>query len=89
MKFSDLPPPESGRSAIAPRLLRDFEAAQYLRSPVLLDLLEKAGWVKPCVRRHKLKLYDRRRLDEACDRLEVESLPGDSSISESEGAKWA
>lgn len=63
-------------------MIREYEAKMYVGAAELLDLLESAGWVKPSIRRHKLKLYDRNLIDAALDRLALEELPSDGAQGE-------
>lgn len=59
----------------APRMLRKEDADNYVGSRVLLEQMEAAGWIQPAVRRHKITLYDIRKLDECCDRLTRGEFP--------------
>jgi hypothetical protein len=74
MKASDLLPGPTAPQTLPRRLCRDFEAAHYLRSAELLAELERAGWLVPTIRRHKLKLYDYRDLDTCIDRMKFQDL---------------
>lgn len=60
------------------------DAADYVGGSVMLSLFERAGWVKPVCRRHKMVRYDAKNLDAACDRLgngEWPEPPDEKSIS--------
>jgi hypothetical protein len=61
----------------APRMLRKEAAGQYVGGPKLLEKMQKAEppWIQPSVAKHKMTLYDRRRLDECCDRLDRGEFP--------------
>lgn len=61
MKFSAIMTPA--------RLLRKDDAATYVGGEHLLDLFVKAGWVKPAKQGPRCTVYDRLKLDTACDRL--------------------
>jgi hypothetical protein len=52
-------------------------AGQYVGGPKLLEKMQKAEppWIQPSVAKHKMTLYDRRRLDECCDRLDRGEFP--------------
>lgn len=68
MRFSKL-------MAYTVRMVDAEEAQAYVGGPQLLDLMEKAGWVKPAIRRHRLTRYDTKQLDQACDRLSAGEFP--------------
>ena len=55
---------------VEPCLLALSEAGRYVGCPALLARMEKAGWIKPVVRRKKMTLFKRIELDRCCDRLE-------------------
>jgi hypothetical protein len=40
-------------------LIRHHEAAEILTSKAVLLAAEKAGWIKACIRRKKITLYNR------------------------------
>jgi hypothetical protein len=61
------------------RLMDQEDAADYVGGKLLLDLFERAGWVKAACRRHRLVRYDVKALDEACDRLSSGEWPEVSS----------
>lgn len=61
MKFSAIMTPA--------RLLRKPDAAAYVGGEHVLDLFESAGWVTPAKQGHRCTVYDRLKLDTACDRL--------------------
>jgi hypothetical protein len=63
-------------SDFIPRLMRFDLAARYAGTPQLLLLMEQHGWITASVRRHKMKLYDRRLLDACCDRITAGEFPG-------------
>ncbi len=58
-----------------PRFLRAEDAGRYIGCPGLLIRCEKAGWIKPVVREHRMTVFSRRNLDECCDRLERGEFP--------------
>ena len=66
-RFSDL--------IIEPRFLRAVLAGQYLGCPGLLARMEKAGWIKAIVQRHKMKIYKRGDLDACAERVERGEFP--------------
>jgi len=57
------------------RMLNPDESSDYVGGEAILARMEKAAWVKPSIRQHKLTRYDQRDLDAACDRLKAEELP--------------
>lgn len=59
----------------APRMLRKEDAGLYVGSPKLLALMEASDWIAPAVARHKLVLYDVKKLDGCCDRLSAGEFP--------------
>lgn len=61
----------------APRMLRKADAGLYVGGPKLLEQMEKAEppWIQPATARHKMTLYDIKRLDECCDRLSSGEFP--------------
>ncbi len=61
MKFSTIMTPA--------RLLRKEDAGAYVGGEHMLDLFVKAGWVTPVKHAHRCVVYDRLKLDTACDRL--------------------
>ena len=58
-----------------PRLLRLEDAARYVGCLGMLVCMERAGWIKPVVRRKRMTLFARTKLDECCDRLEQGEIP--------------
>lgn len=48
---------------LAPRMLRAEDAGLYVGAPHLLQLMERAGWIKPAVRGKRMTLYDVKALD--------------------------
>lgn len=48
---------------------REDEAAQVLRSRQLVSDMQNAGWIKPIIHRHKLKIFDRAGLLRAWNRI--------------------
>ena len=58
-----------------PRFLRAEDAGRYIGCPGLLARMEKAGWIKPVVRRKRMTLYKRAALDECAERLERGEFP--------------
>jgi hypothetical protein len=58
-------------------LVDEKGAGLFLRIPALLVKMEKSGWVKPVVRRGKMKLYRLKHLERCVDRLEAGEYPGD------------
>ena len=63
--------------ASSKRMMTSEEAGDYVGVPALLDRMETAGWIKPAVRRKKMRLYDLRALDLCCDRLASGEFPGE------------
>jgi len=61
---------------LSPRLLRAEDAAAFVGGDSILRDLEKAGWIHPVKRGNRLTIWDAKKLDEACDRLQREVLPG-------------
>lgn len=61
----------------APRMLRKEDAGLYVGGPKLLSLMESAdpAWIAPAVARHKMTLYNIKKLDECCDRLSRGEFP--------------
>lgn len=57
------------------RMMSETEAGDYVGIPALLGHMETHGWIKPCVRRAKVKLYDLVHLDLCCDRLAAGEYP--------------
>lgn len=51
------------------------EAADAIGSRVLLRQMEKAGWVKPVLRRHKLTLFDCDAICGAWERIKKGEVP--------------
>ena len=71
---------------LAPRMLRAEDAGLYVGAPHLLQLMERAGWIKPSVRGKRMTLYDVKALDGCCDRLARGDFPAaaaPTSMSES------
>jgi len=64
MKFSDIP-----------RLIRREQAGDYLSAPQLFAHMEEAGWIKPAVSRHRMTLFDRKKIDECVERLNRGEYP--------------
>jgi len=50
-------------------LIRHTEAAELLTSKAVLSACESAGWLKPCVRRKKLTVYNRTEVLAAAHRI--------------------
>jgi hypothetical protein len=62
----------------APRMLRKEDAEDYIGGRRMLQLMEQARptpWITPAVARHKMTLYDKRLLDECCNRLTAGEFP--------------
>jgi hypothetical protein len=57
------------------RMMNESEAGDYVGVPALLCKMEAAGWIKACVRKAKIKLYDLNQLDLCCDRLAAGEYP--------------
>jgi hypothetical protein len=57
------------------RLIDERGAGIFLHQPALLAKMEKAGWIRPVVRRDKTKLYDLNQLDKCVDRLVAGEFP--------------
>ena len=57
---------------VEPCLLPFSDAGRYVGCPALLGHMEKAGWIKPVVRRKKMTLFKRTDLERCCERLERE-----------------
>ena len=57
------------------RLIDPEDAAEYVGGEAILSKLEKAGWIKPTVRQHKITRFDTRLLDLAVDRINRDGLP--------------
>ena len=58
-----------------PRMLRVEDAGRYVGCPGLLVSMEKAGWIKPVIRKKRMTVFARRALDACCDRLEQGEIP--------------
>ncbi len=52
------------------------DAIYYVGGESILARMERAGWLTAVVNQKRLKRYDVRDLDHACDRLRSEELPG-------------
>jgi len=50
-------------------LIRHAEAAELLTSKAVLSACESAGWLKPCIRRKKLTVYNRAEVLAAAHRI--------------------
>jgi hypothetical protein len=61
------------------RMMNEDESGDYVGVPALLVRMESAGWIKPAVRRRKIKLYDLRDLDRCCDRLAAGEWPEETA----------
>jgi hypothetical protein len=59
-------------------LIRHSEAAELLTSRAILLACEEAGWLKPCVRRKKLTVYNRADIMAAAHRILSGEYPSDS-----------
>jgi hypothetical protein len=59
-------------------LIRQCEAAELLTSKAVLLACEKAGWLKACVRRKKLTLFNRADVMAAAHRLLSGEYPSES-----------
>ena len=73
-------------------MLRSDDAGLYIGSPHLLQMMEKAGWLKAAVRGKRMTLYDVKALDRCCDRLSRGEFPDaaePTSMSESLGTSLA
>jgi hypothetical protein len=55
--------------------LRQDEAAEAVGSPQLLAELEHAGWLKPVIHRHRMKIFDKGDLLRAWGRIQAGELP--------------
>jgi len=58
------------------RLLRQEFAEEFVGGAAVLKEMERAGWIRPVRRAHRMTLWDAKLLDRACDRLWTETLPG-------------
>jgi hypothetical protein len=58
-------------------LVDEKGAGVFLRIPELLVKMEKSGWVRPIVRRGRMKLYRLKHLEKCIDRLEAGEFPGE------------
>ena len=59
-------------------LIRHGEAAELLTSRAVLLACQKAGWLKPCVRRKKLTVYSRADVMAAAQRILSGEYPSES-----------
>jgi len=59
-------------------LIRHREAAEILTSRAVLLACQKAGWLKPCVRRKKLTVYNRADVMAAAHRILSGEYPSES-----------
>ena len=59
-------------------LIRHSEAAELLTSRAVLLACQKAGWLKPCVRRKKLTVYNRTDVMAAVQRILSGEYPSES-----------
>ena len=59
-------------------LIRHSEAAELLPSKAVLLACQKAGWLKPCVRRKKLTVYNRADVMAAAQRILSGEYPSGS-----------
>jgi len=82
----------------APRvLLRRDQAALRVGAAQLFALMEKFKWIQPCLRKHRMTLFDSRDVERCIERITLGEYPGEdqmaaagrSSISRSEGDKCA
>jgi hypothetical protein len=55
--------------------MNESEAGDYVGVPALLCKMVEAGWIKACVKKAKIKLYDLNQLDLCCDRLAAGEYP--------------
>jgi hypothetical protein len=60
---------------VTPQGLRPPQAAAYIGCAKLLEEMDKAGWISPVIKRHKLTLYSRAHLDAAFERLLTGEIP--------------
>jgi len=65
-------------------LVDEKGAGIYLRIPALLERMEKSGWVRPIVKRGRVKLYRLKHLEKCIDRLEAGEYPSDEKTAGSE-----
>jgi hypothetical protein len=56
-------------------LIRHTEAAELLTSKAVLSACERAGWLKPCIRRKKLTVYSRAEVLAAAHRILTGEYP--------------
>jgi len=61
-------------------LIRHGEAAKLLTSRAVLLACQKAGWLKPCVRRKKLTVYNRADVMAAAQRILSGEYPSESPV---------
>jgi hypothetical protein len=59
-------------------LIRHGEAAELLTSRAVLLACQKAGWLKPCIRRKKLTVYNRADVMAAGQRILSGEYPSES-----------
>jgi hypothetical protein len=64
-------------------LIRHSEAAELLTSRAVLLACEEAGWLKPCVKRKKMTVYNRADILAAAQRILSGEYPRDYAQSES------
>jgi hypothetical protein len=58
-------------------LIRHSEAAELLTSRAVLLACQRAGWLKPCIRRKKLTVYNRADVLAALQRILSGEYPGE------------
>jgi hypothetical protein len=63
----------------APRtLMRRDQAALRVGANQLFVLMEKFKWIKPCLQRHRMTLFDSREVDRCIDRIANGEYPGEN-----------
>ena len=61
-------------------LIRHSEAAELLTSRAVLLACERAGWLKPCLRRKKLTVYNRADVMAAAHRILSGEYPSELPV---------
>jgi hypothetical protein len=59
------------------RLTDEAGAGFYVKIPALFRRMLDNGWIKPVVKKRKIKLYDLNQLDRCIDRLAAGEFPGE------------
>lgn len=67
MKFCDI--------VQEPFFLTTEDAARAIGSPKLFEYMIAARWIKPCVDKHRLRLWDPKKVEECANKIKMGEYP--------------